>query len=75
VALLIDRASAIGWRDDVDAVVLSCCDMPTLEAIPVIETAIGKPVTSSTQALFWRAARTVGISEAISGRGRLLAEN
>ena len=75
VALLIERASALGRRDDVDMVVLSCCDMPTLEAIPAIEAAIGKPVTSSTQALFWRAARTAGISEAIPGRGRLLAEN
>ncbi|MDA1309842.1 MAG: aspartate/glutamate racemase family protein [Proteobacteria bacterium] len=75
VALLIERASALGRRDDVDAVVLSCCDMPTLEAIPAIEAAIGKPVTSSTQALFWRAARTAGISEAIPGRGRLLADN
>ena len=75
VALLIERASALGRRDDVDMVVLSCCDMPTLEAIPAIEAAIGKPVTSSTQALFWRAARTAGIFEAIPGRGRLLAEN
>jgi maleate cis-trans isomerase len=72
-ALLIERATALGSRDDVDAVVLSCCDMPTLEAIPAIEAAIGKPVTSSVQALFWSAARAAGIDEPTPGRGRLLA--
>jgi arylmalonate decarboxylase len=44
---LVERAVALGGRDDVEAVVLCCCDMPTLEAIPRIEAAIGKPVTSS----------------------------
>jgi maleate cis-trans isomerase len=72
--LLIERATALGGRDDVDAVVLSCCDMPTLDAIPRIETAIGKPVTSSVQALFWSATRAAGITERAKGKGRLLAE-
>ncbi len=61
--------------EDVDAIVLSCCDMPTLEALPDIEAATGKPVTSSAQALFWRAARTAGVAEPISGMGRLLVEH
>lgn len=74
VEKLIERAVALGGRDDVDAVVLSCCDMPTLDAIPEIEAAIGKPVTSSTQALFWRAARAAGVTEPMQGKGRLLAE-
>jgi maleate cis-trans isomerase len=73
--LLIERATALGGRDDVDAVVLSCCDMPTLDAIPEIEAAIGKPVTSSVQALFWSATRAAGITERTQGKGRLLAEN
>ncbi len=58
--------------DDVDAVVLSCCDMPSLDSIPEIEAATGKPVISSAQALFWRAARGAGIEEPIRGMGRLL---
>ena len=70
--LLVERASELGDMGSVDAVVLSCCDMPTLDAIPAIEEAIGKPVISSTQALFWRAARTAGIRDEIPGRGRLL---
>ncbi len=71
--LLAERAAVLGARDDVDAVVLSCCDMPTLDAIPAIEMAIDKPVISSTQSLFWRAARAAGITDVMSGRGRLLA--
>ena len=70
--LLIDRSVSLGQAENVDAVILSCCDMPTLNAIPIIEDAIGKPVTSSTQALFWRAIRTAGILDPIEGVGSLL---
>ena len=70
--LLIDRSVSLGQAENVDAVILSCCDMPTLDAIPIIEDAIGKPVTSSTQALFWRAIRTAGILDPIEGMGSLL---
>ena len=48
-------------------------DMPTLDAIPIIEKQTGKPVTSSTQALFWRSMRTAGIADEIKGAGRLLS--
>ena len=71
--LLIDRAVALGGSDSVEAVVLSCCDMPTLAAIPKIEEVIEKPVTSSTQALFWRAMRTAGIKDPIERMGSLLS--
>ena len=70
--LLIGRSVTLGQAENVDAVILSCCDMPTLNAIPIIEDAIGKPVTSSTQALFWRAIRTAGILDPIEGVGSLL---
>ncbi len=66
------RATALGREYDVDAVVLSCCDMPTIDAIPRIEDALGKPVTSSNQSLFWRALRTHGIDDRIEGYGSLL---
>lgn len=72
---LVERASDLGSRHDVDAVVLSCCDMPTVDAIPQIEAAIGKPVTSSNQSLFWRALRGSGIDEPVEGFGRLLSEH
>ncbi len=71
-ALLAERATALGRRADVDAIVLSCCDMPTLEAIPAIEAATGKPATSSVQALFRRAAELAGFADPRPGLGRLL---
>lgn len=72
---LVERASALGSDERVDAVVLSCCDMPTIDAIPRIEAAIGKPVTSSNQSLFWRALRSHGIADPVQGCGRLLSEH
>ena len=71
--MLVERAVTAGNNPDVDAVVLSCCDMPTLDAIPAIEEQTGKPVTSSTQALFWRALRAAGITDAVPAAGHLLA--
>lgn len=71
--LIVARGIALGGLEAVEAVVLSCCDMPTLDAIPVIEEQTGKPVTSSTQALFWRSMRTAGIADQIEGAGRLLS--
>ena len=70
--LLTERAVARAGRADPEAVVLSCCDMPTLDAIPRIEDELGVPVISSTQALFWSAARTAGLTDPIPGYGRLL---
>ena len=72
--LLIERAVELGCPENVEAIVLSCCDMPTLDAIPEIEKRLEKPVTSSTQALFWRALRTAGIGDVFANRGRLLTE-
>ena len=72
---LAARAEELGSRDDVDAVVLSCCDMPTLDAIPRIEAAIGKPTISSTQALFWSSLRAAGIEDGRAGCGCLLVED
>ena len=72
-ALLIERAVALGSVDGVDAIVLSCCDMPTLDAIDAIEKQTGKPVVTSTQALFWRSLRAAGIDDPIANAGQLLA--
>ncbi len=77
VDLLVERAVALcGALSDAgevpEAVVLSCCDMPTLDAIEPIERATGKFVTSSNQALLWRSLRSAGVEERISGFGSLL---
>ena len=72
VELLIERAVALCRAESPDAVVLSCCDMPTFDAIATIEARTGKFVTSSNQALLWRSLRAAGIDEPIAGFGSLL---
>ncbi|MEM7405242.1 MAG: aspartate/glutamate racemase family protein [Pseudomonadota bacterium] len=68
------RAIALGQREDAEAVVLSCCDMPTLDAIDNIETALGKPVISSVSALFWQALEAARLDTRPGEGGRLLRE-
>lgn len=69
---LVERALALGSDERVEAVVLSCADMPTAEALPRIEAELGKPVISSVQALFWRSLRLAGIDDRVANAGRLL---
>ena len=61
----VDVAAAQG-------VVVSCTDLPTLEAIPRLEAELGKPVVSSNLATFWQALRTAGVATRIAGFGGLL---
>jgi maleate isomerase len=61
-------------RPGVDAIVLSCTNWQTMDAIEKIERDTGKPVISTTQATIWAALRTIGHTEPIQGYGRLLRE-
>ena len=61
-------------RDDTDAIVLSCTNWQTMDAIERIERETGKPVISTSQASIWAALRMIGHNEPISGYGRLLRE-
>ena len=54
------------------ALVVSCTDFPTLDAVARLEAQLGKPVISSNTATFWHALRTAGIGAPIHGFGRLL---
>ena len=56
---------------DVDAVFIPCTAVRTLDAIELLEAAIGKPVITSIQATMWRVARLAGLSHDASGGGRL----
>ena len=67
LALSLDHARA-------DAIVLSCTNWQTLDAIERIERASGKPVITTTQATIWAALRAVGHTESIRGYGRLLRD-
>lgn len=55
---------------DVDAVVLSCTNLRTLDVIENLEARLNKPVISSNQALAWHMARLAKVPEAL-GPGRL----
>lgn len=68
----IVRASvALAAGADVDGVFVSCTSLRTIDAIPAIEKASGKPATSSNHAMVWHMLRQAGISEPIAGLGRL----
>jgi maleate isomerase len=68
-----DVAIAVN-RPDAEAIVLSCTNWQTMDAIERIERDTGKPVITTTQASIWAALRAVGHTEPIAGYGRLLRE-
>ena len=51
---------------------ISCNAVRAAEAAEKIEQALGKPVVTSNQAMFWQAMRTAGCDLPVSGYGRLL---
>lgn len=57
---------------DADVIFISCGNLRTIEIIPELEAATGKPVTSSNQALVWASLRLAGIDEPVLGYGSLL---
>ncbi len=56
---------------DADAVFLSCANLRGLEAAARLESALGKPVATSNQAVLWAMLRLVGIENGVPGGGRL----
>jgi maleate cis-trans isomerase len=59
---------------DAQAVLISGTGLPTVGALERLERELGKPVVSSNQACLWRALRLAGVSEPVTGFGRLLRE-
>jgi maleate isomerase len=59
---------------DADAIVLSCTNWQTMDAIERIEDKTGKPVITTTQATVWAALRAIGHTEPVTGYGQLLRE-
>jgi maleate cis-trans isomerase len=55
-----------------DGMIVSCTDFQALEALPRLESELGKPVISSNLATFWAALGAAGIRRPINGFGRLL---
>ncbi len=64
-------AHAAGGK--VDALVMSCGGLRTLDVIVPLEKAIGVPVVSSTPHGLWHCARLLGVTKPIEGFGMVMA--
>ena len=62
-------------RPEAQALMISCTDFATLEAVPALERALGKPVVTSNQATFWASLRAAGIADRLPSFGRLFQEH
>jgi len=71
---IVEFAESID-RPDADAVFISCGALRSLGVIQQIETALGKPVIGSNQAMIWDTLRLAGINDKIEGYGRLLSQH
>ena len=73
-ALTPEEVLALGQKanaDAVQAVVLSCTDMRSVEAISQLESKLGKPVVTSNQAMMFQAMQLAGLFDAPVGFGAL----
>lgn len=71
--MLLDEVLTMDLRR-ADALFLGCCDLPTIDAIPMLEARLGMPVISMIQSLFWAAMDRIGERQSLPHRpGRLLA--
>ncbi|MBO9514766.1 MAG: aspartate/glutamate racemase family protein [Variovorax sp.] len=60
------------WQPGADGLIVSCTDLPTLHAVPVLEAELGVPVITSNLATFWQLLDVLGLGELAPGHGRLL---
>jgi len=58
---------------DADGIFIPCPRWPTITDVALLESEIGKPVVTSSQACIWYALKLLEIKEPISGYGRLMA--
>lgn len=59
-------------RPEADALFISCTAIRAVDVVDSIEQAVGKPVVTANQALFWQALWFAGYESPIEGFGRLL---
>ncbi|WP_224380132.1 aminotransferase class I/II-fold pyridoxal phosphate-dependent enzyme [Roseovarius carneus] len=74
-ALAPEAVYALGLRADgpeVEAIVLSCTEMRSVETLDRLEQKVGKPVISSNQAMMFETLLALGIGEPVKGFGALL---
>ena len=61
-------------RPDAEALFISCTAIRAVDVVEKIEKALGKPVVTANQALFWHALREAGYQDPIEGYGQLLRQ-
>ena len=61
------------YRDDTDALFISCTALRAAMQVEKLETDLGVPVLTSNQCMFWHALRTAGYDKSVTGYGRLLS--
>lgn len=77
-ALGPDQVFELGLKADhpeAEALVLSCTDMRSVEAIERLEQTVGKPVISSNQAIMFQALQMLKFNQPVAGFGTLLQRN
>lgn len=63
--------TALAREGNVDAVFVSCGSLRVVPIVERLETAIGRPVTSSNHAMAWHCLRLAGVNDKLPGLGRL----
>ena len=74
IAVAPERWMEIVWenhRPEADGYLLSCTNTTMIEMIEAAERRLRKPVVTSNQATLWSCLRRLGMSEPVSGLGRL----
>ena len=71
IIALVQRAYAQGAQ----AILITCLNLWSHVVVERLEQRFGIPVITSTQATFWRLLRIAGVSDPVTGYGRLLAQH
>lgn len=70
----IYQAALLADRPEAEALFISCTAIRAVDVVERIEQALGKPVVTANQAMFWQALRTAGCDLRSPGFGRLLKD-
>ncbi len=73
-ASIEEAALALGEKEEVEGVFISCTALRAAGLVPRLEAALGKPVTASNHALAWHCLRLAGIQDRACDRGRLFGQ-
>ncbi len=68
---ILDAILSVGWRENCEAVFVSCTNLRVLPVIAEAEARLGKPVISSNQASAWHLMRLTGLGDQPDHAGRL----